>query len=117
VRGQIESMNGAFERLTLGLLFAAVFVYLLMVVNYQSFIDPLAVILALPGAAPASSDAVRDRHHAVGAVADGRDHGGRRRLGQLDPAGDLRARAAASGRPWARSRPRFRPAPRGCGRC
>jgi multidrug efflux pump subunit AcrB len=34
-----------------GLLFAAVFVYLLMVVNYQSFIDPLAVILALPGAA------------------------------------------------------------------
>jgi multidrug efflux pump subunit AcrB len=50
VRGQIESMDSAFERLTLGLLFAAVFVYLLMVVNYQSFIDPLAVILALPGA-------------------------------------------------------------------
>src|SRR5579862_7969394 len=50
VRGQIESMNSAFERLTLGLVFAAVFVYLLMVVNYQSFIDPLAVILALPGA-------------------------------------------------------------------
>ena len=37
--------------LTIGLLFAAVFVYLLMVVNYQSFLDPLAVILALPGAA------------------------------------------------------------------
>ena len=33
----------------LGLLFAAVFVYMLMVVNYQSFLDPLAVILALPG--------------------------------------------------------------------
>jgi multidrug efflux pump subunit AcrB len=51
IRGQIASMNDAFANLTVGLLFAAVFVYLLMVVNYQSFIDPLAVILALPGAA------------------------------------------------------------------
>jgi multidrug efflux pump subunit AcrB len=51
VRGQIESMNQAFANLTLGLIFAAIFVYLLMVVNYQSFLDPLAVILALPGAA------------------------------------------------------------------
>ncbi|QAY96251.1 RND transporter [Methylovirgula ligni] len=50
VRGQIDSMNSAFHNLTLGLLFAAVFVYLLMVVNYQSFLDPLAIILALPGA-------------------------------------------------------------------
>lgn len=50
VRGQIESMNFAFANLELGLIFAAVFVYLLMVVNFQSFIDPLAVILALPGA-------------------------------------------------------------------
>jgi len=50
VRGQIASMDDAFSNLTIGLLFAAVFVYLLMVVNYQSFVDPLAVILALPGA-------------------------------------------------------------------
>jgi multidrug efflux pump subunit AcrB len=50
VLGQINSMDGAFTNLTIGLLFAAVFVYALMVVNYQSFIDPLAVILALPGA-------------------------------------------------------------------
>jgi multidrug efflux pump subunit AcrB len=50
VRGQIESMEGAFGNLGLGLMFAAVFVYMLMVVNYQSFLDPLAVILALPGA-------------------------------------------------------------------
>ncbi len=50
VRGQISSMDEAFTNLTVGLLFAAVFVYLLMVVNYQSFVDPLAVILALPGA-------------------------------------------------------------------
>jgi multidrug efflux pump subunit AcrB len=51
VRGQIESMDSAFGNLRLGLIFAAVFVYMLMVVNYQSFLDPLAVILALPGAA------------------------------------------------------------------
>ena len=50
VRGQIESLQGAFGDLGLGLMFAAVFVYMLMVVNYQSFLDPLAVILALPGA-------------------------------------------------------------------
>jgi multidrug efflux pump subunit AcrB len=48
VIGQIESMNSAFVRLGIGLLFAAVFVYMLMVVNYQSFGDPLVVILALP---------------------------------------------------------------------
>ena len=43
-------MHSAFGNLTIGLLFAAVFVYMLMVVNYQSFLDPLAVVLALPGA-------------------------------------------------------------------
>ena len=46
--GQIDSMNSAFRDMGVGLLFAAVFVYLLMVVNYQNFGDPLVVILALP---------------------------------------------------------------------
>jgi multidrug efflux pump subunit AcrB len=48
VIGQIQSMNNAFWNLGVGLLFAAVFVYLLMVVNYQNFGDPFVVILALP---------------------------------------------------------------------
>jgi multidrug efflux pump subunit AcrB len=48
VAGQIDSMKSAFQDLGLGLLFAAVFVYLLMVVNYQNFADPFVVILALP---------------------------------------------------------------------
>jgi multidrug efflux pump subunit AcrB len=48
VLGQIGSMNGAFHDMGVGLLFAAVFVYLLMVVNYQNFGDPFVVILALP---------------------------------------------------------------------
>jgi multidrug efflux pump subunit AcrB len=48
VLGQIESMNSSFLHLGIGLAFAAVFVYLLMVVNYQNFGDPFVVILALP---------------------------------------------------------------------
>src|SRR5262249_28227365 len=48
VLGQIGSMNDAFRDMGIGLLFASVFVYLLMVVNYQNFGDPLVVILALP---------------------------------------------------------------------
>ena len=40
-------------------------------------------------------DALHHRHDAERALADGRDHGGRRRLGELDPARHLRARAAA----------------------
>jgi multidrug efflux pump subunit AcrB len=48
VIGQIQSMNVSFRDLGIGLLFAAVLVYLLMVVNYQNFGDPFVVILALP---------------------------------------------------------------------
>src|SRR6266446_2617775 len=48
VIGQIQSMSDSFRNLGIGLLFAAVFVYLLMVVNYQTFGDPFVVILALP---------------------------------------------------------------------
>jgi multidrug efflux pump subunit AcrB len=48
VIGQIQSMDSAFIDLGIGLLFAAVFVYMLMVVNYQNFGDPFVVILALP---------------------------------------------------------------------
>jgi multidrug efflux pump subunit AcrB len=48
VLGQIQSMNASFRNLAIGLLFAAVFVYLLMVINYQNFGDPLVVLLALP---------------------------------------------------------------------
>jgi multidrug efflux pump subunit AcrB len=50
VVGQIQSMNNSFRDLGIGLLFAAVLVYFLMVVNYQNFGDPLVVILALPAA-------------------------------------------------------------------
>lgn len=48
VLGQIQSMSDAFRDLGIGLVFAAVLVYLLMVVNYQGFGEPFVVILALP---------------------------------------------------------------------
>src|ERR1700722_1211594 len=48
VLGQIQSMRDSFRDLGLGLLFATVLVYLLMLVNYQNLGDPFVVILALP---------------------------------------------------------------------
>jgi multidrug efflux pump subunit AcrB len=50
VRGQVDSMNSAFSRLGLGLVAAALLVYFLMVVNFQSWVDPFIIITALPGA-------------------------------------------------------------------
>jgi multidrug efflux pump subunit AcrB len=48
LRGQIRTMNDSFIGLYLGLLFSMVLVYLLMVVNFQSWIEPLIIITALP---------------------------------------------------------------------
>jgi multidrug efflux pump subunit AcrB len=50
VRGQIQSMNTSFQGLSYGLIFAVALVYLLMVVNFQSWLDPLIILMALPGA-------------------------------------------------------------------
>jgi multidrug efflux pump subunit AcrB len=50
IRGQIESMDDSFTGLGFGLLFAVLLVYLLLVVNFQSWIDPLIILTALPGA-------------------------------------------------------------------
>jgi multidrug efflux pump subunit AcrB len=50
VRGQIQSMRDSFTGLGLGILFAIVLVYIILVVNFQSWLDPLIIIMALPGA-------------------------------------------------------------------
>ncbi|HTL30836.1 MAG TPA: efflux RND transporter permease subunit [Tepidisphaeraceae bacterium] len=50
LRGQIQSMRASFVGLGYGLIFAVVLVYLLMVINFQSWIDPLIILMALPGA-------------------------------------------------------------------
>jgi multidrug efflux pump subunit AcrB len=50
VRGQIETMRSSFVGLLAGLVFSVVLVYLLIVVNFQSWLDPLIIISALPTA-------------------------------------------------------------------
>jgi multidrug efflux pump subunit AcrB len=50
VRGQIETMRSSFMGLAFGVVGALVLIYLLMVVNFQSWLDPLIIITALPAA-------------------------------------------------------------------
>ena len=50
LRGQVETMQSSFFRLGLGMAFAVVLVYLLMTVNFQSWLDPFIILRALPGA-------------------------------------------------------------------
>jgi multidrug efflux pump subunit AcrB len=50
VRGQYTTMQSSFYRLGLGILFAIILVYLLMAINFQSWLDPFIILMALPGA-------------------------------------------------------------------
>ncbi|HSS38249.1 MAG TPA: efflux RND transporter permease subunit, partial [Polyangia bacterium] len=48
VRGQVQTMRSSFRGLVAGLVFSIVLVYLLIVVNFQSWLDPFIIIAALP---------------------------------------------------------------------
>ena len=50
MRGQVETMNSSFIGLVSGLAFSILLVYLLIVVNFQSWLDPFMIIAALPAA-------------------------------------------------------------------
>jgi multidrug efflux pump subunit AcrB len=50
VRGQVQTMKASFSGLLIGLIGAIVLVYMLIVVNFQSLLDPLIIITALPAA-------------------------------------------------------------------
>jgi multidrug efflux pump subunit AcrB len=50
LRGQVSTMNSAFMGLGLGLIGAIVLIYLILVVNFQSWLDPFVIITALPAA-------------------------------------------------------------------
>jgi multidrug efflux pump subunit AcrB len=50
LRGQAETMHSSFVGLGVGLVMAIVLIYLLLVVNFQSWLDPFIIITALPGA-------------------------------------------------------------------
>jgi len=50
LRGQAETMRSSFLGLSIGLVMAIALIYLLLVVNFQSWLDPFIIITALPGA-------------------------------------------------------------------
>jgi multidrug efflux pump subunit AcrB len=50
MRGQVQTMNSSFIGLGIGLVGAIILAYLLIVVNFQSWLDPFIIITALPGA-------------------------------------------------------------------
>src|SRR5258705_13832013 len=50
LRGQVDTMQSSFTRLAAGMVFAVLLVYLLMAVNFQSWLDPFIILTALPGA-------------------------------------------------------------------
>ena len=50
LRGQAQTMSSSFRGLGIGLVMAMVLIYLLLVVNFQSWLDPFIIITALPGA-------------------------------------------------------------------
>jgi CzcA family heavy metal efflux pump len=50
MRGQVETMRDSFQRLGIGIAFAVFLVFLLMVVDFQSWLDPFIVLTAFPGA-------------------------------------------------------------------
>jgi multidrug efflux pump subunit AcrB len=50
LRGQVQTMNDSFFRLGIGILCAMLLVYMLMAVNFQSWIDPLIVLSTIPSA-------------------------------------------------------------------
>src|SRR6201746_2704789 len=50
LRGQVATMTSAYQQLFVGLAMAVVLIYLLIVVNFQSWLDPFIIVLALPTA-------------------------------------------------------------------
>jgi multidrug efflux pump subunit AcrB len=91
LRGQVDTMRTSFTRLGLGMIFAVVLVYLVMAVNFQSWLDPFIILMALPGAMAGMLWMLYlTRHHSQRSGADGRDHGHRRCDGQQHPAGHVR---------------------------
>ena len=117
LRGQVATMNTAFSGLLFGLVGAIVLIYLLIVVNFQSWLDPFVIITALPAALAG----IVWMLFATGTTlsvpgADRRDHVHGRGHGQL---ASWWSASPASGwrRPATRSPRRSRPASPASARC
>ena len=77
LRGQAQTMRASFIGLSVGLVMAIALIYLLLVVNFQSWLDPFIILTALTGAGRRRWGCPH-RHHAQRAGDDGRDHVPRR---------------------------------------
>ena len=114
IRGQLETMRGAYISLAAGLGFSILLVYLLIVVNFQSWLDPFIIITALFGALGGIVlVSVPHRDDAQRACAHGRHHVHGRRDRKQHPLGVIRPRAAGRARRRGprRARGRLHPVP------
>ena len=91
-------MHSSFTGLGIGLVMAIVLIYLLLVVNFQSWLDPFIIITALPGALAGVVWALApDAHHRQRAGPDGGHHEPGRGHGQFRAGGHVRAERSAAG--------------------
>ena len=110
-------METSFYRLGMGMIFAVVLVYLLMAVNFQSWLDPFIILMALPGALAGIVWMLF--HHPdqfQRAVADGDHHVHRRGYRQQHFDGGIRQRRARW-KGWMPARRLYRPAIPASGPC
>ena len=117
LRGQVETMQTSFFRLALGMIFAVVLVYLLMTVNFQSWVDPFIILTALPGAMAGILWMLFLTGTTLSVLPDGRNHVHRRRDRQQHSDGDVRQRRAGGDRDLTRWRRCSPPAMPASGRC
>src|SRR5213080_1118587 len=89
LRGQASTMNSSFLGLGIGIVGAIALIYLLLVVNFQSWLDPFIILTALTGALAGVIWAACYEHDAERARNDGRDHVSRRRDCELCSGCDL----------------------------
>ena len=86
MRGTVQAMRSSFRSFGLGLILAVVLVYLILVAQFRSFVDPFLILLAVPpGITGVLIILAALRHHAQHHVADGRGDAGRHRDFQQHP--------------------------------
>ena len=75
VRGLVVTMDSSFKSFGFGLLLAILLVYLILVAQFASFVDPFLIMLAVPtGLIGRDDHACLHRHHSKHSIADGHRH-------------------------------------------
>ncbi len=98
LRGQADTMHSSFTGLGIGLVLAVALIYLLLVVNFQSWLDPFIIITALPGALGGRGVGTLSHvHHVERSRVDGGHHEPGGGNGKLRAGGDLCAEQSPAG--------------------